>query len=115
MIELTKQNSILDVNLLKLTRKYQSLEEQFKLLHREYHAKDQDQADQELFTKWRINSLKEWKARAIQQLKFQYEKLRIAVPMSEYDLLSKEVELSKQRTNDYIMRNAKLANDKATL
>ncbi len=45
MIELTKQNSILDVNLLKLTRKYQSLEEQFKLLHREYHAKDQDQAD----------------------------------------------------------------------
>lgn len=35
--------------------------------------------------------------------------------MSEYDLLSKEVELSKQRTNDYIMCNAKLANDKATL
>ena len=59
--------------------------------------------------------MKEWKARAIQQLKFQYEKLRIAVPMSEYDLLSKEVELSKQRTNDYIMRNAKLANDKAAL
>jgi hypothetical protein len=70
LIELTKQNSILDVNLLKLTRKYQSLEEQFKLLNREYHAKDQDTAEKDLFTQWRINSLKEWKARAIQQLKF---------------------------------------------
>lgn len=40
LIELTKQNSILDVNLLKLTRKYQSLEEQWKLLNREYHSKD---------------------------------------------------------------------------
>lgn len=42
LIELTKQNSIMDVNLLKLTRKYQSLEEQWKLLNREYHAKDTD-------------------------------------------------------------------------
>jgi hypothetical protein len=35
--------------------------------------------------------------------------------MSEYDIVAKEVELAKQRTNDYIMRNAKLANEKATL
>jgi len=37
------------------------------------------------------------------------------VPVSEYDIVAKEVELAKQRTNDYIMRNAKLANEKATL
>lgn len=35
--------------------------------------------------------------------------------MSEYDIVSKEVELAKLRTNDYIMRNAKLAGDKANL
>ena len=35
--------------------------------------------------------------------------------MSEYDIVSKEVELAKLRTNDYIMRNAKLASDKANL
>lgn len=115
LIELTKQNSILDVNLLKLTRKYQSLEEQWKLLNREYHAKDIDMAEKDKHTQWRINQLKEWKARAIQQLKFQHEKLRIFVPMSEYEIVIKEVELAKQRTNDFIMRNAKLANEKANL
>jgi uncharacterized protein YeeX (DUF496 family) len=35
--------------------------------------------------------------------------------MSEYDIVAKEVELAKQRTNDYIMRNAKLANEKCNL
>jgi uncharacterized protein YeeX (DUF496 family) len=50
LIELTKQNSIMDVNLLKLTRKYQSLEEQWKLLNREYHAKDTDQAEKDVCT-----------------------------------------------------------------
>ncbi len=48
LIELTKQNSILEVNLLKLTRKYVSLEEQEKLLRREFHAKDNDQAEKDL-------------------------------------------------------------------
>lgn len=72
-------------------------------------------AEKDKHVMWRINQLKEWKARAIQQLKFQHEKLRIAVPMSEYDIVAKEVELAKQRTNDFIMRNAKLANEKANL
>lgn len=35
--------------------------------------------------------------------------------MSEYDIVSKELELSKQRTNDQIMKNAKLANEKSDL
>jgi septal ring factor EnvC (AmiA/AmiB activator) len=48
LIELTKQNSILDVNLLRLTRKYQSLEEQEKLLRREFHNKDDDAAEKDL-------------------------------------------------------------------
>lgn len=40
LIELTKSNSILEVNLLRLSRKYQVLEEQERLLRREYHNKD---------------------------------------------------------------------------
>ena len=48
LIELTKSNSILDVNLLRLTRKYQSLEEQEKLLRREFHSKDDDAAEKDL-------------------------------------------------------------------
>lgn len=36
LIELTKQNSLLEVNLIRMTRKYQNLEEQEKLLRRNY-------------------------------------------------------------------------------
>lgn len=65
LIELTKQNAIFEINLLRLTRKYQCLEEQERLLRREYHAKDEDMAEKDRFTHQRINSLKEWKARAM--------------------------------------------------
>jgi hypothetical protein len=42
LIELTKQNSLLDINLLRLTRKYQVLAEQEELLRREYHSREED-------------------------------------------------------------------------
>ena len=64
-IELTKQNAILDVNLLKLSRKYQCLEEQWKLLYREYHSKDNDIADKDVAMMYRIQKLQEWKSNAI--------------------------------------------------
>ena len=70
IIELTKQNSILDLNLLRLSRKYTNLEEQEKMLRREYHAKDSDMAEKDRFVQERINSLKEWKANAMTQLQF---------------------------------------------
>ena len=43
-------------------------------------------------------------------MKLMHEKLRTSVPVSEFDLLSKEVELAKTRSNDYIIRNSKLVN-----
>lgn len=49
LIELTKHNSILDLNLLRLTRKYKNLNEQEKMLRREYHAKDSDMAEKDKF------------------------------------------------------------------
>lgn len=66
LIELTKQNSILDINLLRLTRKYQVLEEQESLLNREFHNREAEMAEKDTFVQLRINKLKEWKARAIQ-------------------------------------------------
>lgn len=47
--------------------------------------------------------------RAIQQLKFLYTKLRLAVPRTEYEALLGENEVVKQRNADYIERNSKLA------
>ena len=108
VIELTKQNSILDLNLLRLTRKYTNLEEQEKMLRREYHAKDSDMAEKDRFVQQRINSLKEWKANAMTQMGFLFEKLRIAVPVSELEGCQKKLEMETQKTSDYSTRNAQL-------
>jgi hypothetical protein len=69
---------------LRLTRKYQIITEQEELLRREYHNKEAELAEKDRFVQLRINMLKEWKARAIQQLKFLFTKLRLAVPKTEF-------------------------------
>ena len=72
-------------------------------------------AEKDLQTQWRINSLKEWKSRAILQMKFMQEKLRIAIPLSEYEIVNKEVALAKQKANDGSIQYAKLAQQHADL
>lgn len=80
LVELTKQNSLLEVNLIRMTRKYQALEEQEKLLRRNYENIEADMSTMEVSCLQRINQLKEWKRTATFQLKQMHELLRVAVP-----------------------------------
>ena len=43
---------------------------------------DTDMAQKDRFVQQKINDLKEWKANAMNQLQFLFQKLRIAVPLS---------------------------------
>jgi chromosome segregation ATPase len=105
----------LDINLVKLTRKYQTLAEQEDLLRRDYHSREADLADKDVHVQTRINELKKWKAKAIQQIKFLFTKLRLAVPLTEYQGIQSENDLLKQRNADYIDRNSRLAERVARL
>lgn len=69
------------MRLLRLTRKYNNLEEQEKMLRREYHAKEADMHERDIFVQDRINKLKEWKASAIMQMSTLFDKLQKAAPM----------------------------------
>ena len=79
------------------------------MLRREYHAKDSDMAEKDRFVQERINSLKEWKANAMTQLQFLFQKLRIAVPISDLQAKNKQLENSTQRVNDMNHRTGKQA------
>jgi hypothetical protein len=57
----------------------------------------------------RINSLKEWKRNATFQLKQLYEQLRVAVPYSDHEAVSKELEIFKKKNGDYMVRNTEYA------
>ena len=59
----------MEVNLVRMTRKYQTLEEQEKLLRRNYQGMEQEMTDAEVACVQRINQLKEWKRNATFQLK----------------------------------------------
>ena len=85
------------------------------MLRREYHAKDSDMAEKDRFVQQRINSLKEWKANAMTQLQFLFQKLRIAVPVSELQSCQKKLEMETQKTSDYSARNAKLVDQVSKL
>ena len=61
---------------------------------------DAELAEKDRFVQQRIFQLKEWKARAIQQLDFLFEKLRLAVPKTDFQVKQKELEVSQQRCND---------------
>ena len=100
---------------MRLTRKYQTLAEQEDLLRREYHNREADLGEKDRFVQQRINSLKEWKAKAIQQLKFLFTKLRLAVPLTEFQSIQSENDILKQRNADYIERNSKMAKKVADL
>ena len=65
--------------------------------------------EKDRFVQQRINSLKEWKARALQQIKFLFTKLRLAVPRTEFEGVQGENEIFRQKNADYIERNSKLA------
>jgi hypothetical protein len=55
----------LEINLVKLTRKYQILAEQEELLRRNFHSIEADLAEKDTHLQNRINKLKVWKAKAI--------------------------------------------------
>ena len=55
------------------------------MLRRDFHNREADQGEKDKHVQARINELKEWKMRAIQQLKFLFTKLKFAVPRTEYE------------------------------
>lgn len=65
------------------------------MLRREYHNREADLGEKDRFVQQRINSLKEWKAKAIQQLKFLFTKLRLAVPLTEFQGIQSENDILK--------------------
>ena len=84
-IDLMRQNSIVESNLLRLTKKYTILEEQEKMLRRDFHNKDLDQATKDIDLQQRINDLKRWKAEALSQMQMMFQKLRNAVPLEQLE------------------------------
>jgi hypothetical protein len=109
LLDLTKENTLLEVNLNKLTRKYQTLIETEKLLRRNYSTVEADMAEMEKECLGRISKLKEWKRNAIYQMKILYEQLRVSQPEAEFDAIAKDLQIANQEKGDLIKKQAEAA------
>lgn len=102
VIELTKENTILEVNMIQATRRYQNLEEKEKLLRRNYEMVDAQMSEMQVECQERINELKKWKSYAVYQMKGLYERLKTSYPEPEYQSLEDELKLLRNKYADQI-------------
>lgn len=100
VVNLQKKLALLEVENFKLAKKYSIVAEQEKQLRDAYHKIEEGYTEREKFAVERICKLKEWQIKAINEIKFLYNKFRDAVPLGEYQNISRELFIVKQKFAD---------------
>jgi len=100
LVNLQKKLALLEVENFKLAKKYGIISEQEKQLREAYHKIEEGFTERERYASERITKLKEWQIKAINEIKFLYNKFRDAVPLGEYQNISKELFIYKQKFAD---------------
>jgi len=95
LIETTKKSSIIEISLMQLTKKYMTLQQEYKIMHDQYMNLENDNKDKEVQLEERIVRLKEWKVKATLELKYLYNKLRTSVSSARYERQREELEALK--------------------
>ena len=100
LVNLQKKLALVEVENFKLAKKYSIIYEQEKQLREAYHKIEEGFTERERFATERIKSIKEWQMKAINEIKFLYSKFRDAIPLSEYQTISKDLFIYKQKFAD---------------
>lgn len=104
VVNLQKKLALLEVENFKLSKKYAIISEQEKQLRDAYHKVEEGFTERERYASERITKLKEWQIKAINEMKFLYSKFRDAVPLGEYQNISRELIIFKQKFADLMER-----------
>lgn len=102
LIELSKKSSIFEVSVMQLTRKYITLQQEYKLMHHQYMNIERDNKEKELQMEERIARLKEWKEKAVLELKYLYDKLRSSVSLARYERQRRELDVLKEKETRWL-------------
>ena len=104
-LEKMKENAILEINFMKLGRKYDSL------MHEEHKTRkylddfEKMNIDKDKHLEESIIKLKEWKSILMNNLKFLIKKIKNSVQKSEFDSLLAENKSLRERQRDGKVRN----------
>ena len=104
-LEKLRQNSILESDLTKLRRRYNTLVEEEKKLREYVEMNDNYNLEKEKNMKETIAKLKEWKSLLTFYLRFLNEKLKKSVDKERFDLLFDENRYLREKNNELTLRD----------
>lgn len=108
LVENTTRIALLEVNLLRLSRKYECLLSEEKDLRQAYHGFEAEHAEKDVIVQRTIGKLKEWRVSATYQLKFLFKQLRNSIPIDKYEQVEHHLDILREKQSEWIYREAQL-------
>lgn len=106
--EYASRIALLEVNNLRLARKFDCLQSEEKDLRLAYHAFEAEHAEKDVLVQKRIGLLKEWRVSATYQLQFLFKQLRQSVPLDRYEMIEHQLDIAQEKIADWVIREADL-------
>lgn len=108
LAELTQRIALLDVNNLRLARKYDCLLSEEKDLREAYHTFEAEHAEKDVAVQKRLGKLGEWKVRASMQLQFLFKQLRNSVSLDDFEQLQMQLQALREKQANWLEREVQL-------
>lgn len=108
IVDMSTRIALLEVNLLRLSRKYECLQSEEKDLRQAYHSFEAEHAEKDVIVQRRIGKLKEWRVSATYQLQFLFKQLRNSVSVDKFEKIEHHLEILREKQADWIVREAYL-------
>ncbi|CAG9327185.1 unnamed protein product [Blepharisma stoltei] len=100
--------ALLEVNNLRLARKYDCLQSEEKDLRMAYHSFESEHAEKDVLVQKKIGRLKEWRVSATYQLQFLFKQLRQSVQIDRYEAIEHQLDIAQEKLADSIVKEADL-------
>mmetsp|Transcript_25522 Transcript_25522/g.44493 ORF Transcript_25522/g.44493 Transcript_25522/m.44493 type:complete len:2210 (+) Transcript_25522:2881-9510(+) len=108
LVELTKHSALLEVNNIRLSRKYECLQSEEKDIRESYHKIEAEYAEKDVIVQQRIGKLREWRVSATMQLQFLFKQLRNSIPIDDYEDVSLQLAILRDKQAEWLDREVTL-------
>jgi hypothetical protein len=85
LAELTGRISLLDVNNIRLARKYECLVQEEQEIRKAYYAIEGEHSEKDVLTQKTIGKLREWRVGSTLQLQYLLKTVKSSVPFAEFE------------------------------
>ncbi|CAD8054955.1 unnamed protein product [Paramecium primaurelia] len=113
--EMAKRTAILDVNLIKLSRKYDALTEEYKQMKTSYTIVESESMAKEKELLEKIYNLISWKKSAEEHMRVMIKELKNSVPADEFNNLRQKLEYTQDKLANAQLKEAEFQKRIATL